>query len=48
MSDPSEDWPLRQAEADLRHAGTARGDGEHDRACFGAQKAAEEGLEGCP
>ena len=37
------DW-LRQAEADLRHAGHAREGGAHEWACFAAQQAAEKAI----
>ena len=37
------DW-LRQADADLRHAGQARAGGAHEWACFAAQQAAEKAL----
>ena len=37
------DW-LRQADADLRHAGNARDHDTHEWACFAAQQAAEKSL----
>ncbi len=37
------DW-FKQAEADLRHAGNARKDGDHEWACFAAQQAAEKAV----
>lgn len=37
------DW-LRQADADLRHAGHARDHDTHEWACFAAQQAAEKSL----
>jgi HEPN domain-containing protein len=40
MSGRAADW-FRQAEADLRHAGHALRDGDHEWACFAAQQAAE-------
>jgi HEPN domain-containing protein len=40
MAGRAADW-FRQAEADLRHAGHALRDGDHDWACFAAHQAAE-------
>lgn len=40
MSGRAADW-FRQAEADLRHAGRALRDGDHEWACFASEKAAK-------
>ena len=37
------DW-FKQAEADLRHAGNARKNGDHDWACFAPQQSAEKAV----
>lgn len=43
MANRSRDW-LRQAEADLQHAGHARNSGDFDWSCFAAHQAAEKGV----
>jgi len=43
MANRYKDW-FRQAEADLRHARNALGDGDHEWSCFAAQQAAEKAL----
>lgn len=43
MANRSRDW-LRQAEQDLGHARRSRDLGDHDRACFAAQQAAEKAV----
>ena len=43
MANRYKDW-LKQAEADLAHAGIAREGGSHEWACFSAQQAAEKAL----
>lgn len=43
MANRHEDW-LRQAEADLRHAGNARASGDFEWACFAAQQGAEKAV----
>lgn len=43
MAERSKDW-FAQAERDLRHAGNARRDGDHEWACFAAQQAAEKSV----
>lgn len=43
MANRSQDW-LRQAEADLRHAGNSMKAGDHEWSCFASQQAAEKAL----
>src|SRR5437764_9678097 len=43
MSNRAPDW-LRQAEADIEHAGSAMEDEAFEWSCFAAQQAAEKGL----
>ncbi len=45
MPERARDW-LRQAEADLRLAGTARDAGHHEWAAFACQQAAEKAVKG--